>query len=127
VENVWNRFLLSPLEFKQFIKDVGSRNVGVYFDIGNVWTYGYPQHWINILGKMITCVHVKDFKRSVGTVEGFCQLLDGDVPLKESLALLKKIGYRGPVTSEVFMPSGYYDEGAFLAESAERMTKILPK
>ena len=70
VENVWNRFLYSPLEFKQFLKDVGHKNVAMYLDIGNVWNFGYPQDWIEIIGKQIARVHVKDFRRTVGNANG---------------------------------------------------------
>jgi len=126
VENVWNKFLLSPLEFRRFIREVGSRRVAVYFDAGNVWQYGYPQHWIKVLGRTIRRVHVKDFRRAVGTADGFCQLLDGDVPLKESLALLAASGYKGPVTAEVFAGPADTDEAAFLRTTAERLKKIMP-
>ena len=126
VENVWNRFLMSPLEFRQLIEKVGSKYVAVYFDVGNCWLLGYPQHWIKILGKCIQRVHVKDFKRSVGTAAGFCNLLDGDSPLAESLKLLKKLKYNGPVTAEVFPGPSDLDERQFLKTTAERLDKLLP-
>jgi len=126
VENVWNKFLLSPLEFKRFIEEVGSPRVAAYFDVGNVWNYGYPQHWIRILGRRIRRVHVKDFKREVGTLEGFRQLGDGDVPLAESLRLLAKIGYRGPVTAEVFPGPADTVESTFLHRTAERLKGVMP-
>jgi len=126
VENVWNKFLLSPLEFKRFLREVGSRRVAAYFDVGNVWQYGYPQHWIRILGRAIRRVHVKDFRRAVGTADGFCQLLEGDVPLKESLALLARLGYKGPVTAEVFAGPADTDEPAFLRTTADRLKKVMP-
>jgi hexulose-6-phosphate isomerase len=125
-ENVWNKFLLSPLEFRGFLRAVGSRYVGAYFDVGNVWQYGYPQDWIRILGRAIKRVHVKDFRRAVGTADGFCQLGDGDVPLAESLALLKRIGYRGPVTAEVFPGPTDTDEPAFLRTVAARLKHVMP-
>jgi hexulose-6-phosphate isomerase len=125
-ENVWNRFLLSPLEFRGFIDEIGGPAAGVYFDLGNVWTYGYPQHWIKILGRRIKRVHVKDFKRAVGNVSGFCQLLDGDVPLAQGLKMLKTAGYKGPVTAEVFPGPADADENAFLRDVAGRMKKIMP-
>ena len=127
VENVWNRFLLSPMEFAEFIDTVKSKAVGVYFDVGNVWNFGYPQHWIEILGKRIGRVHVKDFRRAVGNANGFCNLLDGDVPLKESLRLLKKVRYSGPVTAEVAPGREDVDDMAFLNRTAERLASLLPK
>ena len=125
MENVWNRFLLSPLEFRQFLKDVGSKYVQMYFDVGNVWNTGYPQHWIKIMGKAIQRVHVKDFQRAVGTLEGFCQLGEGDVPLRESIKLLKKAGYKGPVTAEVFPGRDASDEEGFLKTTADRLKDLL--
>ena len=125
-ENVWNKFLLSPMEFAGFIDRIKSPAAGMYFDVGNIWNFGYPQHWIKILGKRIGCVHVKDFKRAVGNVNGFCNLLDGDVPLAESLKLLKKQGYRKSVTAEVFPGPNDLDEPAFLRTVCERLDSILP-
>jgi hexulose-6-phosphate isomerase len=126
-ENVWNRFLMSPLEFDRFLGEVRSPSAAMYFDVGNVWNLGYPQHWIKILRRRIKAVHVKDFRRAVGNASGFCQLLDGDVPLAESLRLLKKQGYKGPVTAEVFPdPASDTDEPAFLRTTAERLRSIMP-
>ena len=102
VENVWNKFLLSPLEFRAFVDEIGSDNVGVYFDVGNVILTGYPEQWIKILGPRIKRIHFKDFKREVGNLSGFCDLLDGDVNFPAVMAALREIGYTGPVTSEFF-------------------------
>ncbi len=49
IENVWNKFLLSPLEMRDFVDRFGDPHVGVYFDAGNILAYGFPQHWIRIL------------------------------------------------------------------------------
>ncbi len=101
IENVWNKFLLSPLEMKRFVESFNSVMVGAYFDVGNVMLTGYPEHWIKILGKLIKRVHVKDFKRSVGTVRGFVDLLEGDVDFHSVRAALSEIGYNGYITAEV--------------------------
>ncbi len=101
IENVWNRFLLSPLEFARYIDELGSPNVGAYFDVGNVLVTGYPDQWIRILGKRIRKVHVKDFKSGIGNISGFCNVLTGDVPWARTLAALTEVGYDGPVTAEV--------------------------
>ena len=72
---------------------------------GNVLGYHqYPPHWIEILGKRIRRVHIKDFKKSVGTLAGFCDLLDGDVPFKESMAALRAIGYDKTIVAEMMPP-----------------------
>lgn len=107
VENVWNKFLLSPLEMRQFLDGIGSPWVGAYFDAGNVLATGYPDQWIRILGNRIRRVHIKDFRRAVGTIDGFVDLLSGDVDFPAVLAALKEIGYSGWVTAEVF-PYGRY-------------------
>ncbi len=101
IENVWNKFLLSPLEMRDFIDSFRSKTVGAYFDVGNVLLTGYPDQWIRILGKRIARVHVKDFKRSVGTAEGFVDLLEGDVDFEAVKAALGEIGYDGYVTAEM--------------------------
>jgi hexulose-6-phosphate isomerase len=101
VENVWNRFLLSPVEMAYFVDSVGSDYVGCYFDVGNVLPFGYPQDWIRTLGPRIKRIHMKDFKRAVGNFNGFCDLTEGDVPWAEVMRALKAIGYKGPVTAEM--------------------------
>jgi len=119
IENVWNKFLLSPLEMRQFIDDLKSDYVGSYFDVGNVIATGFPEQWIRILGKRIKKVHFKDFKESVGTLDGFCDLLDGDVNYAEVMKALREVGYDGPVTSE------FFDCEKDLPKISEAMDRIL--
>lgn len=101
VENVWNRFLLSPLEMRDFIDSFGTPLVGSYFDVGNVMLFGHPEHWIPILGKRILAVHLKDFRVGVGNLEGFVDLLSGDVDWEAVMAALRRVGYGGPLTAEI--------------------------
>ena len=101
VENVWNKFLLSPLEMRDFIDSFGDPLVGAYFDAGNVLAFGYPQHWVRILGHRIRKVHVKDYDQDVPGMGGFRNLLGGTLPWTEVRAALEEIGYDGPVTAEV--------------------------
>lgn len=101
IENVWNKFLLSPLEMKRYVDELNSDFIGVYFDAGNVLQFGYPEQWIQILGKQIRKVHVKDFRRSVGNITGFVPLLAGDVNWKEVMTALHEIGYNDTVTAEI--------------------------
>lgn len=101
VENVWNKFLLSPLEMKKFIEEIDSRYVGAYFDVGNVLVNGYPEDWIKILGKLIKRIHLKDFKTSIGNITGFCSLLEGNVNWDKIMAALKATGYDGYLTAEL--------------------------
>lgn len=97
VENVWNKFLLSPIEFVNYIDSFNSPSLGAYFDVGNVVRYGYPEHWIKSLGQRIFKVHVKDFSES----NMFVPLLAGDVNWKEVMAALQEIGYTDTVTAEL--------------------------
>ena len=108
VENVWNKFLLSPLEMRAFIDSFSSPWVGSYFDVGNVLASGYPEHWIRILGPRIKRVHVKDYKVAVGSAAGFCNLLEGDVNFPAVCQALAEIGYDGYVTAEImpYVPGG---------------------
>lgn len=101
VENVWNSFHLSPLEMRDFVDAVGSDCAGVYFDVGNVIPFGYPEQWIRILGPRIRRIHMKDFRKSVGTINGFVDLLCGDVNWPEVMKALGEIGYSGPLTAEM--------------------------
>jgi hexulose-6-phosphate isomerase len=108
LENVWNKFLLSPLEMKAFIDGFGSEWVGSYFDVGNVLATGYPEHWIAALGERIRRVHFKDYRRAVGTADGFCDLLSGDVNWPEVMAALRAAGYQGWVAAEMIPPVPFY-------------------
>ncbi len=101
IENVWNKFLLSPLEMRGFIDGFESNAVGSYFDAGNVLLTGYPEHWIKILGKRIVRVHVKDFKKSIGTADGFVDMLEGDLDFQSLKTALAQVGYDGYVTAEM--------------------------
>ncbi len=102
IENVWNKILLAPLEMRDFIDSFASPWVGAYLDVGNMLVTGYAEDWIRILGKRVASVHFKDFKRSVGTIEGFCGLLDGDCNYPEVMAALREVGYEGPCVAEFF-------------------------
>jgi len=109
IENVWNRFLTSPFEMRDFVDAIGHPNVGVYFDVGNVMRTGYPQHWIRILGSRIRAVHFKDFKCSIGTLDGFVELLQGDVNYVEVMAAFAAVGYDGWAVIEQFPTANYPD------------------
>ena len=101
LENVWNKFLLSPLEMRNFIDAVGSDWVGAYFDTGNVVFAGYPEQWIKILGKRIFKVHFKDYRRNPGGLNAFVDLLAGDVDWKAVRAAFEAVGYEGWAAGEM--------------------------
>ncbi len=98
VENVWNKFLLSPLEFARYVDEFDSPWLKAYFDIGNVILFGYSQDWIRTLGKRTVKIHLKDFKQS-----GYkwTNLLDGDVNWPQVRRALDEIGYDGFLTTEL--------------------------
>ena len=100
LENVWNRFMYSPLEAKQILKDVGSRSVGIYLDLGNIIPFGYPEHWIQILGRRIGEVHIKDFRRRAMNAFGFVYPLMGDVDWHTVMRELRRIKYTGWLAAE---------------------------
>lgn len=105
VENVWNRFLLSPVEMAEFIDATGSSYVGCYFDTGNAMLYGHPEHWIHVLGARIAAVHVKDFRVNVGNLDGFVDVLAGDVDFAAVFAALESVGYNRQFTIEYVPPT----------------------
>ncbi|MBI3991510.1 MAG: TIM barrel protein [Candidatus Omnitrophica bacterium] len=109
IENVWNMMLLSPIEMRDFIDGFKSKYVAAYFDVGNVISTGFPEHWIRILAKRIKKVHLKNFKREVGNLNGFTGLLAGDVNWNEVMKAFKDTGYDGFLTAELF-PYKYYPE-----------------
>ncbi len=116
LENVWNKFLLSPKEMRDFIDEVGSEWVGTYLDTANMMAYGFPEHWVRSLGHRITRVHFKDFKRGE---HRFVNLLDGDTDWATLMKEFRAIGYDGYVVHEVG------GDRAALIDIAERMRKIV--
>jgi len=101
VENVWNKFLLSALEMKRFVEEIHHPALGVYFDVGNVLQYGYPQQWIHALKSLIWKVHVKDFVVAVGSGQGFVPLLAGNVNWPAVMQAFRDIGYDDVLTAEI--------------------------
>lgn len=126
IENVWNKFLLSPIEMRDFIDKVNSPYVGSYFDVGNVLYSGYPQHWIKILGDRIKKVHFKDYRKNVGSLDGFVDLLAGDVDYIGVKKSLDDIGYDNWVTAEMLPPYAQYPE-TILYNTSNSMNKILQR
>ena len=100
LENVWNKFLLSPTEMRDFIDQCDSKYVGAYVDVGNMLPYGYPEQWIRILGHRVHAIHMKDFRRSVGNINGFVMLMEGDVNWPGVIAALRDIGYDRGLVAE---------------------------
>ncbi|UKS23980.1 sugar phosphate isomerase/epimerase [Paenibacillus sp. HWE-109] len=124
IENVWNKFLLSPLEMRDFIDKINSPFVGAYFDVGNVLYAGYPEHWIAILNKRIKKVHFKDYRRAAGGLHGFVDLLAGDVNYPEVVKALESIGYNDYVIAEM-IPSYTHHGEQIIFNTSGAMDAIL--
>jgi len=125
-ENVWNNFLLSPLEAARYVDEFNSPAIGWHFDVGNVINYGWPEQWIRILGPRIQKFHIKEFSRtkrdSQGLWKGFdVRLMEGDDNWPAVMKAVDEIGYRGWVMTE--QPGGDTPEG--LKDLADRLTRIL--
>ena len=118
VEEVWNKFLLSPVEFARYVDDFQSPYLKAYFDVGNVVLYGYPQDWIRTLGKRIVKLHLKDFQFKQGQTQ-WTALREGDINWKEIYNALNEVGYRGTATVE--LPGG---DLPYLTEVSRRVDLI---
>jgi len=120
IEEVWNKFLLSPLEFARYVDEFDSPLVKAYFDVGNVVLYAFPQDWIRTLGPRIVKVHVKDFSfdRRNGRF-AWNNLGEGDIDWPEVRRALGEIGYAGDVTTEL---SG--GDAAYLKDVSTRLDRI---
>lgn len=124
LENVWNKFLTSPLEMRDFIDKIGSGYVGSYLDIGNVLFNGFPEHWIKILKHRIKKVHFKDYRKAAGGLHGFVDLLAGDVDYPAVTAALAAAGYDGWVTAEMIPNYKTYNE-TLIYNTSNAMDRIL--
>ncbi len=124
IENVWNKMFLSPLEARDFVDSFGSEYLGWFFDVGNIVALGVPEQWIRILGKRIKKVHVKDFRRTVGTLDGFVDLLEGDVNWPEVMKALREVGYDDFLIAEM-IPHYAHAPETRLANTSLALDKIL--
>ena len=117
VENVWNKFLLSPLEFARYVDEFDHPRLRAYIDVGNMILFGYAQDWLRTVGKRIVRIHLKDFKRDGSR---WTNLLDGDVNWPKVRRALTEIAYSSYLTTE--LAAG--DE-AYLTDLARRIDKII--
>jgi hexulose-6-phosphate isomerase len=119
IEEVWNKFLLSPLEMGQYVDEFRSPWIKAWFDVGNVVLYGYPQDWIRTLGRRIVKVHIKDFKRKEGGYS-WVNLGEGDVDWAAVKAAFTSISYSGSVIAE--LDGG---DAAYLRDVSQRIDRLL--
>jgi L-ribulose-5-phosphate 3-epimerase len=129
-ENVWNHFLLSPLEAARFVDEFRSPAVGWQFDVGNAVYLGWPEQWIRILGPRIQTLHIKEFSRKKmqqsGLHKGFAvEFLEGDNDWPAVMKAVDEIGYHGwAIVEPAWQPPGV-DPAARLKQIAEKMDRIL--
>ena len=121
MEEVWNKFLLSPLEMARYVDELASPWVKAYLDVGNMLFYGYPQDWVRTLGPRIVKVHIKDFKleRGKGTF-AWVNLGEGDVDWVETRKALAEVKFEGWVTTEI---NG--GDAAYLKDVVARFDRFL--
>jgi L-ribulose-5-phosphate 3-epimerase len=119
IEEVWNKFLLSPLEMAKYIGEFQSPWIQAWFDVGNVVLYGYPQDWIRTLGKSIAKAHLKDFKRKKDGYE-WVNLGDGDVDWAAVREAFRETDYSGSAICEL-------DGGdqAYLRDVSRRVDRLV--
>ena len=121
VEEVWNKFLLSPLEFARYVDEFDSPRLKAYFDVGNIVFYGFPQDWIRVLGSRIVKVHLKDFELDRPNGRFFWRNVgQGDIDWIAVRQALTEIGFTGYVTTEV---AG--GDAAYLADLSQRVDRFL--
>lgn len=126
LENVWNNFILSPVEAKRFVDEINHPLIGWYFDVGNILRYGWPEHWIKTLNSRIMKLHIKEFSRELMNKEGLwagfkVNLLEGDNNWPVVMKAISSINYKGGwITAEV---SG--GDRNRLKDVSERMDKII--
>ena len=126
IENVWNQFLLSPLEAARYVDEFHSPAVGWHYDVGNILNYGWPEQWIRILGPRIQKLHIKEFSRQKRDKQGLWKgfdvpLLEGDNDWPAVMKAIDEIGYHGWAITE----QGGGDTPAGLKDLCQRLEKIL--
>jgi len=121
IEEVWNKFLLSPIEFARYVDEFESPWLKAYFDVGNVVLFAFPQDWIRTLGSRIVKIHLKDFNfdRRNGTF-AWKAIGEGDIDWVDVRRALQEINYEGYVTTEV---SG--GDAAYLKDVSVRVDRFL--
>jgi hexulose-6-phosphate isomerase len=126
IENVWNNFLLSPLDACRYVDQFNSKYAGFYFDCGNILVYGLPEQWIRILGARIGRIHIKEFSMQKADKEGRragfgVKLTEGDVNWGKVVEEARKSYRGGWFTTE----QGNSKTQEDLTDLSNRLDKIL--
>ncbi len=125
IENVWASFLISPLDMERYVDEIAHPYVGVHYDVGNVMRWGVAEHWIQVLGKRIGKLDIKEYSLPVAMKEGMSAgfrnpIGEGSVNWPAVREELVKMDFRGWAAAEV--AGGDWD---YLADVATRMDKVL--
>lgn len=121
MENVWNKFLLSPIEFARYVDEFESDSIQAYFDVGNIIVFGWPEHWIRILGERIKKVHIKGFNADE---RRFTYLLeDCTIDWNAVMEAFDDVGYDGYLTAE--LPVNKDDPEGTVHQISEDIDKIV--
>ncbi len=128
LENIFaNGFLMSPQEMNDFVDSFKSDHVRVHFDTGNIMQFQFPEHWVDICGKRIKNIHLKEYSKLAGTefkLESFRPLLDGTINWPAVLESLDRVGYRGYLTFEYFHPFPHWPE-ALVYQTSDSLDRML--
>ncbi len=128
LENIFaNGFLFSPQEMNSFVDSFKSQHVKVHFDTGNIMQFQFPEHWVDICGKRIKNIHLKEYSKLAGTefkLESFRPLLDGTINWPAVLEALDRVGYRGYLTFEYFHPFPHWPE-ALIYQTSDSLDRML--
>jgi hexulose-6-phosphate isomerase len=126
VENVWNQFFMSPFDMVKFIDELNCEYITAYYDVGNSVAFSWSEYWIEILGRRISHIHIKDFKRSSGYNSGgtWVNLLEGDANFAKIIPALRNTGWDGYITAEIGKPDSQ-TFGEFYKSTAELEEKII--
>ncbi|MSU48130.1 MAG: sugar phosphate isomerase/epimerase [Opitutus sp.] len=129
IENVWNKFLLSPLEAVAFVDSFKSKAVRWHFDVGNVVDMGWPDQWVRTLGSRIAKIHVKEFSRKLrdekGPYAGFrVDLLAGDSDWPAVMKALDAVAYSGWLIAEQYRIPDLTD-AEWLSHLSTKMDQII--
>jgi len=127
LENVWNTFFLSPFDMANFIDSLNCEYITAYYDVGNTVAFSWSEYWIEILGKRISHIHIKEFKRNSGINSGgtWPDLLKGDVNFKKIIPALRKAGWDGYLTAEIGKTDDSQTWEDFYKETVELESKII--
>jgi hexulose-6-phosphate isomerase len=126
LENVYyNKFLITQMEFRQFLDDVQRPNVKLYFDVGNTMLCGFPEDWLEYLSDYICCIHVKDFDKNINTLYGWKNIFQGHINWDKVTASLKTIAYDGYLVGEPSLTPFQYQHEELIKTTSSAIDRLI--